>query len=197
MLVAGAGQTPYRRSEMKLPMQRRFHTFGLMNVRTILLIATGTALLAIPSLGIAREDNEAQAKARAAVRAADDTLTSSSTPASTAPIMEGSQPDSDAQAAARAALRDEIGAEEPPVVVEVVVIEEVVEPEPEEEVVVEEAVEPEPEDENSLTTGMDAPPLPTTDAQRKELAELLERYRADQVSAAQYHAQRAAILASQ
>jgi hypothetical protein len=46
------------------------------------------------------------------------------------------------------------------------------------------------------TAGMVAPPLPTTPAQQKQLDALLQQYRADQISATEYHAKRAEILAN-
>lgn len=47
---------------------------------------------------------------------------------------------------------------------------------------------------SSLTAGMQAPALPLTPAQQQQLAALLQRYRSDQISAAEYHDRRAEIL---
>jgi hypothetical protein len=49
---------------------------------------------------------------------------------------------------------------------------------------------------SNLTANMEAPPSPLTSAQETKLADLLARYRADQISAQEYHTQRAAIIAA-
>jgi hypothetical protein len=49
---------------------------------------------------------------------------------------------------------------------------------------------------SNLTANMEAPPSPLTSAQESKLADLLARYRADQISAQEYHTQRAAIIAA-
>lgn len=174
-----------------------------MNAHTLLPLAMVTALL---SLGTASAvdtgslpDNEAQAKARASLYADD---TPAAAPTEAAPVTEpvaaaqatdtafttvstdGPQPDSEAQAKARAALRDEA---------ELATTTAAVAVEPMQETA------PEPtkvsRDDNPLTSGMAPPSLPTDQAQQQQLSALLDQYRADQISASEYHGQRASILA--
>ena len=59
------------------------------------------------------------------------------------------------------------------------------------------AVQPAPVPTRSaLTANMEAPPSPWTSAQQTQLDQLLLKYRADQISAQEYHTQRAAIIAA-
>jgi hypothetical protein len=59
------------------------------------------------------------------------------------------------------------------------------------------AVQPAPVPTRSaLTANMEAPPSPWTSAQQTKLDELLLKYRADLISAQEYHTQRAAIIAA-
>jgi len=123
--------------------------------------ATAAAPAAAVTLAGAQPDNEAQAKARAALYANEPGSVS----------LDGVQPDTETQAKARMAL----SAVEPAPTVA--------------------AATPQATVTNPLAAGMAAPALPTDAAQQQQLNALLQQYRSDQISASQYHGQRAEILA--
>lgn len=117
----------------------------------------------------------------------------------TVSTLSGPQPDNEAQAKARAALyADEptLGVAEPEPqpapaqsVPEVAEVTEQATPQP--------MLRPSPisPSANPLTHGMEAPALPTNASQQAQLDALLQQYRADAISAAEYHTRRAEILA--
>ncbi len=170
-----------------------------MNARIALPLATITVLLATMGQCQAAEggataalpDNEAQAKARAALitpepapvaPAADATATPAATTAppansSAQPVVltAGPQPDNADQARARAMLY---------------------EGNPPQDTGTGTAITPTvtPVMSADLTAGMEAPALPITANQQLQLDQLLQQYRSDTISAAQYHARRAEIL---
>lgn len=194
-----------------------------MNSRKVLLLAGLTCLLAAsPHFSVAGEapaaalpDNDAQAKARSllegeqpqnaapATQATNkpapvpETTQKTAVPAEPAPepaplsteaLPAGPRPDNAAQAEARATLNAAYGtaaaktmtqSESQPVFAAP-------------EATPQESANPK----SPWTTGMESPALPTTSTQQQQLDELLALYRADRISAAEYHSRRAEILAN-
>jgi hypothetical protein len=199
------------------------HKLLLMNAWTVgsLAIVVASFSLAIPlraadqpaqstaskAATASLPDNEAQAKARAALYASEPVEPAKASPATRAAAaaqpakvstVAGPQPDNEAQAKARALLR---------------------EPEPEPTPAQVASPGPEPRatpaatqvaaapaataqkskqaarPANPLTAGMAPPALPTTADQQAQLDQLLSAYQADQISAAEYHQRRSEILA--
>ena len=175
-----------------------------MNARIVLPLAILTSIVSF-SVGMSSTanaqdstsganlpDNESQAKARAALQADEVHAEVKAAPSTVAPAQEspgsefpvsneGPQPDTDAQAAARAAIR----AESPAPAVQAA---------PVAAVASQEASRP-PETTSAAPAVIEAPALPTTGSQQQQLETLLQDYRSDQISASDYHARRAEILA--
>lgn len=170
-------------------------------------------------------DNQAQAKARTALNepapaaqpvpepetiapartepAATPTVTAE--PRSSLPILVGPQPDTEVQAEARAALRSEepaIGAATQPIATVTSH-----EPEPVTEAPIVAVAQPEPKAAAQTSTtrssakrdprlvGLEPPPLPISAAQQQQLDQLLQQYRGNEITPAEYHSRRAEILA--
>lgn len=111
--------------------------------------------------------------------------------------VAGPQPDTEAQAKARAILRSEEPAITPtpqPSTAGTVAAPPAKMPAATTPPAKMPAVQPEPM-KPAPTAGMQPPALPISDAQQKQLQALLQQYRADQISAAEYHSRRAEILA--
>ncbi len=126
---------------------------------------------AVPVIAGPRMDNEAQAKARAALRQAEETAEPQPAAPSTTPSVAQPTPKPEVSAP-----KAEVSAPKPVAAI----------PAP---------VKPAPRKPNPLTAGMQAPALPTTPEQQLALDSLLQQYVADQISAAEYHTRRAEIMA--
>lgn len=115
-------------------------------------------------------DNEAQAKARALVRQKTSAFEADSPMLAAAPL-----PDNDAQAKSRETIRKDMPAPAP-------------------QIVTAPAGKKAPSQPAVWTAGMQPPALPITPEQQQQLDELLQQYRADRISASEYHTRRAQII---
>jgi len=93
--------------------------------------------------------------------------------------LAGPQPDNEAQAEARAALRQDDGFYSSPMATGTMPAKTGATSQP-----------------RSWTAGMEAPKLPLTAAQQQQLDQLLQQYRANQISSSEYHTKRAEIIAN-
>jgi len=193
----------------------------LLTVPVSLVAADETAPVRSAPPTASLPDNEAQAQARAALHGEDTAASAQpmaepapvikaepmATPVGTAapqrsiPLLVGPQPDTEVQAEARKVLRSAepgIGATTLPVAT---VAPQEAAPQTTPTVA---ATQPAPKPvppaattakKDSRLTGLQPPALPISAAQQQQLDQLLQQYRANQVSPAQYHSQRAEILA--
>ncbi len=192
----------------------------LLSVPVSLVAADETAPVRSAPPTASLPDNEAQAQARAALHG-EDTATSTqpmtepaavkaepmatsvgtAAPQGAMPLLVGPQPDTEVQAEARRVLRSE-----EPGITATLPAAAMVEPQeaaPQTTPTVA-ATQPAPKpvppaattaQQDSRLTGLQPPALPISAAQQQQLDQLLQQYRANQISPAQYHSQRAEILA--
>jgi hypothetical protein len=213
---------------MQLQTFEKLPTLEFMNSRTVLPLVTLTILLfalwqsqAVDSSATATlPDNEAQAKARAALygqeaapqpaaRPAPVASTPTPAPAMAAPVTAaatavvvtaGPQPDNEAQAKARAALYANDRTQSSPAAVTTTAMTATQAasstPDPSWPMSANSAQSSKTTSQpNAWTAGMEAPALPITATQQQQLDQLLQQYRADSISASEYHTRRAEIIA--